>query len=169
MKSKFHTGFTHTLTFSKKKLVCGFTLLELAVVLGILFVLSAIGLNTIVDYRKNQAFNRDTETVIEILGQARSQTLSSKNASQYGVHFATSTVTLFAGSSYVSGSPTNVDFPLFSTDLILSIMLTGGGKDVIFNRLTGETDQNGTIVVDVPSLSQTKNVTIYKTGIIESR
>jgi len=147
----------------------GFSLTELLVVLGIIALIMGISLTTFINYRKQQAFTKDSESVVEILSQARDQTLSSKNASQYGVHFASTKITLFTGSTYFAGDSSNIDFPLTSTDIILSISLTGGGSDVVFNRLTGETSQNGTIVVDVPSLSLTKTVTIYKTGLIESQ
>jgi len=146
----------------------GFSVIEIVIVLAIMTLLLGMGLNTFITYRKTQAFQKDTETVVEILNQARAQTMASKNATQYGVHFATSTVTLFAGSSYNASSSSNSSFPLTSTDIILNITLAGGGNDVLFQRLSGETSQNGSVVIDVPALSQTKTVTIYKTGVVDS-
>jgi prepilin-type N-terminal cleavage/methylation domain-containing protein len=146
----------------------GFSVIEIIIVIAIMSLLMGLAVSTFITYRKREAFNKDTETVTEILTQARAQTLQSKGGLQYGVHFATSQVTLFSGTAYATSTVSNSVYPLISTDLILNISLTGGGSDVIFKRLTGETDQNGTIVVDVPSLSQTKTVTIYKTGLIDS-
>ena len=147
----------------------GFTALELIIVVSTIFIMSAIVLNAFINYRKTQALSKDTETVVEILRLARGQTLSSQNASQYGVHFASSTITLFVGSSYVVGTTTNKDFNLISADTILTLALTGGGNNVIFNRLTGETSQDGIIVISSSLATTTKTVTIYKTGLIESQ
>ena len=152
----------------KPRLKSGFTILELAIVIAIMATLSAIIISTFISFRKNQALEKDTEIVVQVLEQARNQTLSSKNSSVYGVHFTAPKITLFKGSSYVANDSNNQDFVLSSTDTILTISLTGAGVDVVFNRLTGETSQDGTITVSSPGLSRTKTVTIYKTGVVES-
>lgn len=124
-------------------------------------------MTTFVAFRKNAALNKDTETVIETLRQARSETLSSQNASQYGVHISATKITVFTGSTYSPSDSTNRDFLLSPMDTIVTIDLVGGGSDVIFNRLTGETSQSGTVVISSPTTSKTKTVTIYKTGLVE--
>lgn len=147
----------------------GFTFIELMVVIGIIMLITYIFLGTFLNFKRNQALIMDTDTVVGLLRQARNQTLSSKNSNSYGVHFTAPQVTLFTGSTYNSGATDNENFVLSSTDTVLSISLTGGGNDVVFSRLTGETTQNGTIVVSSPGISQTKTVTIYKTGLVESQ
>lgn len=141
-------------------------MVELLAVVAIMGILVTITINTFVQEKNTQALELDTETVVETLRQARSQTLSSQNASQYGVHFASSTITLFAGSSYATGSSGNKVFNLSSFDS-LTTSLTGGGSDVLFNRLSGETNQNGTIVVSSLATTSTKTVTIYNTGLVQ--
>jgi prepilin-type N-terminal cleavage/methylation domain-containing protein len=145
----------------------GFTAVELLVVLGIMALIAMIFLSTFISFRKNQALISDTDTVIEVLRQARNQTLTSKNSSVYGVHFGTGTITIFTGSTYTSGAAGNQDFLLNSEDTILTVSLTGGGRDVVFDRLTGESSQSGTIVVSSQNISQSRTVTVYKTGLIE--
>ena len=147
----------------------GFTLLELSIVLAILTVLLVIVLSTFISFRKNQALQNDTDTIVEVLSQARSQTLLSQNSSQYGVHLTSSKATLFVGTVYDSSSSSNKDFNLTPTDTIVTISLTGGGVDVIFDKLSGQTSQSGTIVISSPSTSRIKTVTIYKTGIVETQ
>lgn len=147
----------------------GFTVIEILVVVGILAVLTAIVFATFVQFRKHQALEKDTELIVEVLSQAHAQTLSSQNSSQYGVHFSASQITLFAGNVYSAGASTNQNYSINSLDTILTISLNGGGADVVFNRLSGESSQYGTITVSSPSTSRTKTVTIYKTGVIESR
>ncbi len=120
-------------------------------------------------FNKSEALDKDTDAVVESLEEARSLTLSSQAASQYGVHFGTQKITIFTGTTYSSTSPSNKDISLATTDTILTISLTGGGSDVVFKRLTGETTQNGTVVISSPTTSKTRTVTIYKTGVIESQ
>lgn len=149
----------------------GFTLMEILITIAIVALITGIILTTFVEFRQNKALEMDSKVVVEVLREARSRTLTSKNASQYGVHFSASApqITLFTGNIYVDGSATNEPYTLFSTDNILTITLAGGGSDVVFSRLTGETSQSGTIVVSSPTLSKTKNVTINKTGSIDSQ
>ncbi len=147
----------------------GFTLIEILVAIGIVLVLGFIIVTTFVSFRKNQSLSLDTQTITTVLSQARNQTISSKNSTSYGVHFGTSKITLFTGTVYNSLDTTNEDFNLSSTDTILSVGLNGGGNDVIFERLTGETSRNGTVVVSSPGIAQSKTVTIYKTGLVESQ
>lgn len=147
----------------------GFSAAELLVVLSIITVLSLVIITSFVTFRKNQALVFDTDTVVGVLRQARNQTLSSKNSTNYGVHFTAPKVTIFTGSTYNSNAADNQDFVLSSTDTILTISLNGGGSDVVFSRLSGETSQYGTVVVSSPGVSETKTVTIYKTGLVESQ
>ena len=147
----------------------GFVVSEILISLAIFAVLAAVVLIPLISFRKDRSLAYDTQTVSSVLRQARNQTLSSKNSSVYGVHFASSKVTLFTGTSYSSSDTTNEDFVLSSTDTILTITLTGGGSDIVFNRLTGETSQDGTVVISSSGVSETKTVTIYKTGLVDSQ
>ena len=147
----------------------GLTLVEILVVIAIMSILVSIFLSSFTNLRGNQAIIKNTETVVAVLRQARNQTLSSKNSSVYGVHFSTSTITLFTGGIYSAESLTNQDFPFPAGDSVLTTTIVGGGKDVVFNRLTGETSHTGTVVISSPRLSLTKTVTIYKTGLVESQ
>ncbi len=145
----------------------GLSFIEVLLVIGVMALIAVIALSTFISFRKHSALAMDTDTVIGLLRQARNQTLSSKNSSAYGVHFTAPSVTLFTGSAYSAGAADNQTFVLSSTDTILTISLTGGGSDVVFQRLTGETGQNGTIVLSAPGIPETKTVTIYKTGLVE--
>ena len=152
-------------TFHKK----GLSIAEILVALGIMALVVSIFLSTFISFRKNQALDKDTEAIVEVLVEARRQTLDSKNSSNYGVHLSAAQITSFTGGVYNSGDSSNINYPLNSTDTILTISLVGGGSDVVFNRLTGETSESGTVVVSSPGISRTKTVTIYKTGVIESQ
>jgi prepilin-type N-terminal cleavage/methylation domain-containing protein len=146
----------------------GFTLIEILIVIAILGIISVIVFGSFSVFRSSQGLDKDTDTVVEILRQARSQTLISKNASAYGVHVATTAVTLFSGDTYSAADPNNQVFTFLNADLVVSVTLTGGGSDVIFKRLTGETSQNGTIVLSTQGAQpRTRTITVFKTGLIE--
>jgi prepilin-type N-terminal cleavage/methylation domain-containing protein len=145
----------------------GFTLIETLVILSIIGIIVVITVSSLALFRSSQGLDKDTETVVEVLQQARTQTLNSQAASQYGVHFSSTSTTLFVGPSYSPTASTNNVYPLQSADTILTITLVGGGSDVVFNRLTGETSQNGTILLQSNSSTKRHTVTIYKTGLVE--
>lgn len=139
------------------------------IVLGIMAVLSSIVLGVFLEFRRSQALAKDTENIVELLSQARNQTISSKNSTQYGVHVASTTVTLFIGDSYIDGAAGNEVINLNPQDTVITVNLNGGGTDVVFDRLTGETTQTGTVVISASGLGSTKTVRIYSTGVVESQ
>ncbi|MFZ2522787.1 MAG: type II secretion system protein [Minisyncoccia bacterium] len=151
---------------SKKNL--GLTLVELLVVISILAILGLVILTSFIGFRSNQSLQKDAELVVELLNQARNQTISSKNLSQYGVNFSTSTATVFTGSVYSALASDNEVHNLLSASNSISVSLNGGSSSVVFERLSGGTNQNGTITLTSSGLSGTKTVTIYSTGVISS-
>ncbi len=143
------------------------TLMEILIAIAIIMVLSALTYGTFNTIGATKAIDTNTQQALLELQKARSLALASKNETQFGVHFATSTITLFEGPSYAS-SATTTPTSLNSAVTITSIALTGGGSDVIFDRLTGKTSQSGTVTLTVTGkLTQSKTVKIYATGISE--
>jgi hypothetical protein len=124
---------------------------------------------TFIDLNFNQALDKDTATTVTVLEEARSRTLASYSASQYGVHFASSSLTLFKGSTFSSTDPNNEVIPLNPVSVITSLYsFSDGGTDIVFTRLIGEAVQSGTFTLSSTRASTTKTVTIYKTGIVQS-
>ena len=146
------------------KKITGFTAVEILVVLSIMALLSTIGMSAFISSRKSHALKNDRDTIVETLSQAHNQTLASKNASAYGVNFASSRITLFTGTTYSSSDSNNKIFDLTSGNSI-STALAGNGSNIIFNRITGETDQSGTVTIS--SSATSTMIRIYKTGTIE--
>jgi len=154
---------------TKTGLSKGFTLLEVLVVLAIIGLLVVILTTSFNSFNKNQSLQKDTENIVAVLKQARNQTLASKNSNSYGVHFASSTITLFVGNVYDQNSLTNEITYLNQNNLISGLSLYGASTSVVFQKLTGETGQYGTINITSGGTSDTKVVTIYKTGLVESQ
>jgi prepilin-type N-terminal cleavage/methylation domain-containing protein len=145
----------------------GFTLLELVVTIGILGIMVYAVFTSLTTTNSRQTLDKNALGLAELLEQARVLTVDSKNSSQYGVHLATTSATLFSGTTYSSASSSNQIYSLGTTISISSISV-GGGSDVIFNRITGTTNNSGTVTLSSTKLSGvTKVITIYKTGVVE--
>ncbi|MES3005074.1 MAG: GspH/FimT family protein [Patescibacteria group bacterium] len=152
---------------NKKEKTSGFSLMEVLVVLGVLALVVSIVFSGFNSFSKTKSVGSDAETIVEILRQARNETIASKNSSAYGVHFSGNTMTIFVGPTYSAGAATNRVISLPSNNTSLTLSLTGGVSYVLFAKISGETNQNGTITVSSSGVTGTKTVTIYKTGIVE--
>lgn len=151
------------------KIKRGFTFIEILITTSIIAVIFGIIIFSFNGTKDRELLKKDTNSVVAVLDEAKSKTLSFKDSSQYGVHFEEFDVIEFAGTSYSSGDLQNQITNLDPAVHISSILLNGNSTDVIFDRLTGETSQYGTITLTLknnPSVSKT--ITIYSTGVIES-
>ncbi|MES2436477.1 MAG: prepilin-type N-terminal cleavage/methylation domain-containing protein [Patescibacteria group bacterium] len=152
--------------FNKNKK--GFSLIELIIVLAIISILTSIIITGLSSFNRKEALEKDTQVVVDMLRQARSQTLASHNASQYGVYFATSSITLFTGTTYSAVSSSNNVYTFNPQVSISNIGLTSSSTSIVFSRLSGEASHTGTITLLSPATSSPKTVTIYATGLVES-
>jgi prepilin-type N-terminal cleavage/methylation domain-containing protein len=62
----------------------GFTLMEILVVMGIMVVLSTLGLLVGLDFYKSYAFNSERDLVVSMLQKARNQSLANINQKEHG-------------------------------------------------------------------------------------
>lgn len=144
-----------------------FTAIEILIVLAILAILSVTFFGSFSKFHTAQTLKVSSEGIVALLNDARSRTLSSENSMQYGVHFQSDKAVFFVGTTYSSSASTNISFDLDSNSTISSISLQGGGSDVLFNRLYGDTGTYGTITLQLTSDStKQKIITIAKTGIV---
>jgi len=142
----------------------GITLIELLIVIAIIGILVAIVLPEFLRMKNVQILKSATEDVSSVLSKARSQTLSSLNSLQYGVHFETSSITIFSGDTYNQNDNSNQIINISSPAVISSILLTNGGADVYFNKLNGKPSKNGSITISIPENTLSKIITISPTG-----
>lgn len=124
-------------------LMKGFVFIELLVVIGIFMLLAGMGLASFRFFQNKMGLDETADQLVNILRLAQNRTLASEGQTSYGVHFAADTFTLFAGLSYNPASSSNQQYSLAKGLEIFNISLAGGGSDVIFNRLTGRTNQSG--------------------------
>ncbi len=153
---------------NSKSISRGFTLLELLLVIVIVTVVAALGVFSFTKLNSSQALEKSADLVVSTLNEARALTLSSKGDTQYGVYIEPSQIVLFSGNSYSSSDPANRVNTLHSLVGIQNINLSGGGTSVIFERLTGGTNQAGTLEIFLRSSPGTyRTITITGTGIVE--
>lgn len=137
-------------------------------VIAIAGFLSAITYNVFFDTNRVESVSKQTAVVTATIERARAMTLSSENDSVYGVHVASSTIVLFKGSVYDPATTTNQVQNIMSPAEITGYSFNGGSSNILFKRLTGETDNYGTIVVSVPGTEASSTITIYATGLVET-
>ena len=147
----------------------GFTFMEIIVVVAIFSVAVGAILNSFGQLNQNQVINKNTELVATVLREARSLTLSSKGGNQYGVHLESFQVVLFQGSIYNPVASSNIYYSLNPLGNISVTTLAGGGSEIVFDRLTGDTSQSGTIKLSlIADPSSIRTVTVSGTGLVET-
>jgi prepilin-type N-terminal cleavage/methylation domain-containing protein len=142
----------------------GFTLIEIVVVIGVVGILIAITSFSFSEFRKSRALIQSSDIVVSVLTEARSRTLASVDGSRYGVHILSDRVVLFGGDTYSTENASNELYYFESPVTLASIALAGGGSTILFDRLTGNTSNYGTITLQMNTTSRT--ITLLSSGII---
>lgn len=146
----------------------GFTVLEILLGVAILILVTAIVIISFSKMNENKALEKSADLIATILDEARSKSLSGEDASVYGVHLDASAATLFKGRNYSAASPDNEVTELNSLTGVRNIALSGGGSDIVFERMWGNTEQSGTFEIYlINSPEKFKTVSINSAGIVE--
>jgi len=138
----------------------GFTLIEALTIVGILIVLVAISIPAFRFFQRESDLNNSVEETLNILRLAQNKTIASEGASQYGVHFETEKFVLFKGVNYDPSATDNEIHNLPKSVEIYKVELVGGGSEVVFDRVTGTTNQFGKVYFQLKT-DISKNKTIY--------
>ncbi|MFH1170151.1 MAG: type II secretion system protein [Candidatus Vogelbacteria bacterium] len=134
----------------------GFTLVEILVAIGIIVLVSYLVVIPFASFRDAKLLDGATEDILSLLHEAQTRTLSSDGGVAYGIHFESDKITLV---------PDNKEVLLHNHLTISSISLIGGGTTIMFNRLTGATDESGTVTVSlVADNSQQRVIAISPAG-----
>jgi len=150
----------------------GISAIEIVMVIAILAIVVAVVLPSLTGFRNGQSLKNTTDDIVSLLNQARMQTLSSENSTYYSVHFEMTRAVLFSGGTFSDSNSSNKVITFDNLVIIPAnggINLNGGDVNVNFTRLTGDTNQYGTIIIQLASdSSKQKTITINKTGIVSS-
>ena len=151
------------------KFTMGFSIIEILVVVVALSFVSTILFTSFFSANSSQALEKDAAIVAAAFERARSLTLSSSQDQRYGVHVEANRVSVFPGDSYDANNPANRVEVLNPLVTISAHEFAGCGDNVVFKRLTGETDNTGTLTVSlIADPSRFFTISILGTGIIET-
>ena len=158
---------SHTTCNSAQKkqipsLVSGLTLIEVLISIAILVFLTTVTLGAFRLMSGNERVSVEAKKVISAIEEARSKTLSSEGGQRFGVYLLINQAVLYED-PYVENNINNKIFYIEGGVDISSFSLSGGGNQVLFQRISGETDNDGTINF-VSSSGRTKQIIIQKTG-----
>lgn len=147
-----------------------FTVIELVIVVGAATILVAIAAGVYISFLKKSYVDINAREMQSVLNLARIQTLSSEEEQSFGVHIddINNEYVLFEGNTYNSSNPNNKSFNLHTKVSIGSINIRGGGRDIVFERLTGETSNFGVItLVDTSNSALQLEICVHPSGIAE--
>ena len=141
-------------TFNNKK---GFSLIE---TLAVVSITAFLALGIIFTIRQGQAASalNDAQTVIiRSLEEAQNRALTGIGTQNHGVYIDEKTVTVFEGSTYVTGTgKTFLLPPLTATDQT--------GKTIIYKRLAGTADANAVITITQALSGAVKKIIVTTAG-----
>lgn len=144
------------MTISFKKFLLknkGYTVVEFIVVLAVVILLFTIFIPLFKNFSTKQELNNETEKIISVLRSAQGKTLASEDLEQWGVYFDINSnphrYILFKGSDYVSRDPLLDEIYNLTQNIQISSIDIGGDTEIIFNRLTGEPNQIGSLTLEL--------------------
>lgn len=146
----------------------GFTLIEILVVIGIFAIISGFATVNLLRLQTKTSVNTAAKTLVsDIKSQQIKAMMGTDNAAE-GIHFGTSSYTLFAGSSYNPADANNFTVTL-DQNLIFS-QDTFSGQNIIFSKVSGEvagfaSGQNS-IVISHSVSSQSASISINRLGAV---
>jgi len=147
----------------------GFTLVEIIGVIAVLGIITALSVSSLIRFNSREAVEQEVGKLLGIVSEARTLTISAKDGVAYGVHFEEHKAVLFQAPTYSEGATTNRVQMLSDAVRLSAISLTGGGADVVFKKLTGGTDEDGTItIVSTRDDVDARDIVITPTGAVYS-
>ncbi len=143
----------------------GFTLIELLLVVAIVSLL-AVTANAGFRYFQNKSsLDVDTKNIIDTLRLAQSKTLAKEENVAYGVHLENNFYVLFSGTVYSATSTSNIIHNLLPETEVYDVSLSGGGRDVVSERVTGATNYYGSLKIKLKNQpEQFKTISIDPSG-----
>ncbi len=144
----------------------GITIFELLIVFAILGAILAVTIPQFSKIRELQVVKSAVQEVLSSIDRARSDSLSSLDSSEYGVHLESDKIIIFKGMIFSEGAGDNEIISITSPATVSNVTFGGvsaSSGDVYFNRLSGSPSKTGTITISSPNYS--KIITILATGV----
>lgn len=148
----------------------GFTLVEVLVAIILVSAAAAVVALSFSKISENQALNSSAETAAALTRESRSRALAGANDSRHGVYLGDEEIVMFQGAFYVENNPQNISKDLHPQTAIRSIVLQGGGRAIVFEKLRGNTAESGSFEIYLKNDPQKfRSVTVSAAGLIEVR
>ena len=138
----------------------GITVMELLIVLAVLGIIFSVALPQFSKTRELQVLKSGVNDILSSINKARSQTLSSLNSSEYGVHFQADKVIIFKGIVFSAGATDNEIINITSPASIENFTFAEG--NIYFHRISGAPSATG--IVTISTTNYSKIITISATG-----
>jgi prepilin-type N-terminal cleavage/methylation domain-containing protein len=139
----------------------GFTLIEVLIAVSIITISAIMVIPSWKSFSDNINISNTAKAIDSKVNLAKSYSVSSLNNANYGVRFETGKITLFKVNPYAVIE----EYNLPATMEIYDISLNGGGADVAFSRLTGTTDNYGSVKIRrIADASRWKQIFINSQG-----
>ncbi|MEI7480069.1 MAG: type II secretion system protein [bacterium] len=150
-----------------KKNKNGFTLIEIMIVIAIGVILATIVTFSFFAMKERGNINKNISQAKVLLEQAKVQSVSGLNDTNYGVHVQFDKLVLFSGSTYFASSTDNVPL-IFENNLFFatSSFAGGDGSNVVFKKITGATDNYGSLTIKTSNSSTSAVIYISPAGAI---
>lgn len=153
----------------KFKSKSGLTTIELLLTVFILAIVMTASTVSLSSFLVNSQLDNKTDDLVQDLRTAQANSVMRVKDSQWGVYLDAEgdSFTFFKGSSYASRDQ-NYDLVTELPGLIdlMDVALNGGVSEVVFEKVTGETDNYGTLVVS-EDVDNQYTITINAMGQIE--
>jgi len=140
--------------------------MEILVAIAILAIIGGLTFSSFSIYKNRENVRSVSLKIVAMLEEARSKTLASTGQEQYGVRIEENSAVMFSGSSYSALNEVGSSVT-FITGVNATTTLSASITDVVFNRLSGETDNYGTVTISSNTETASSTIVIYKTGIVE--
>lgn len=148
-----------------------FTLIELLIVIGLITIISTVGILNLFNYRSYRNLDSTAQEIVAVLRSAQSRSIDSESGGNFGVHFENSLsgenfYDLFQGNNYASGNL------IVKTALRQEIQFinpaSGNNKDIIFSSITGLPVSSSIVIIAFKrDNSISKTITINSNGQIQ--
>lgn len=148
------------------KRINAFTLTELVVIVAITVILFGSVFLIFSNRLSTAREDANISQIVQVLRDAQLNAVSRFQDAKWGVYFdvPNKKFTLFAGESYALRSP-QYDSVFSLSASISNIALNGGGSEIVFNKITGETPRHG--VIEFTAKSGRQYIIIKQLGTID--
>lgn len=141
--------------------------MELLVVISLLGIVFGLVFWGFHGFFGTSALDRASQEAISLVREARERTLARQADSAWGVRLEATRLILFAGDVYVEGAVDNKTYVLPQGISIATIAFAGGGTDIIFTKITGESPTPGFFELEQQGSLNVKTISINEAGNVE--